>query len=372
MSFSPRDAACVLRIDECLEGFEYSLEEFEIDLWRNRRHIAENIRMARGDQEIYPVTAPARQDALQWIFQAIAAGYTAIFYKLNFCNLQAAEVCCAIDRNYPPGAKSFVTAFLSPSSHGCFTYHYDEVDVFLIQVYGEKGWSVAAPSTVFPVEGMSKGPVDQDQGAREYLRVILKPGDVLYIPRGHIHKGMPGGVGSLHLSAGVHVPTVAECLSDWIQRRSFDFQTLRQPASPAAVTSALSELPTSLFDQKKAIRKADFLYLPGNTLETTLRIGALKDSDKVRRNQSQLIEYSLSPDLLSLEVWGRLYDYGVRGEIRSKTVLPAAYFIALQYINQRENISLNSLAEAVNVTPADAVELCRRLLTIGVLEIVDC
>jgi len=120
------------------------------------------------------------------------------------------------------------------------------------------------------------------------------------------------------------------------------------------------------------VRKADFLYLPGNTLETTLRIGTLKDSDQVRRNQSQHIEYNLSPDLQSLEVWGRLYDYGVRSEARAKTVLPAAYFVALQYINQQASISLKSLAEAASVTPADAVELCKRLLTIGVLEIVDC
>lgn len=372
MSFSSRDSARLLRIEECLEGFRYSLEEFEADLWRNRRHIAENMRMARGDQEIYPVTAPARQDALQWIFQAIAAGYTAIFNKLNFCNAQVAEVCRAIDRNYPPGSKSFVTAFLSPSSHGCFTYHYDEVDVFLIQVYGEKGWSVAAPITPFPVEGMSKAPVDQDQSSREYLRVTLRPGDVLYIPRGHIHRGMPGGIGSLHLSAGIHVPTVAECLSDWIRRRSFDFQELRQPASSAAVASALSELPASLSDQATPMRKADCLYLPGNALETTLRIGTLKESDQLRRNQPQHIEYNLSPDLQSIEVWGLLYDYGVRSETRAKTVLPAGYFVALQYINQQTSVSVKSLASATGVTSADAVELCKRLLTIGVLEIVDC
>ncbi|MNT87122.1 hypothetical protein D3C72_2274900 [compost metagenome] len=84
------------------------------------------------------------------------------------------------------------------------------------------------------------------------------------------------------------------------------------------------------------------------------------------------IAYNLSPDFQSLEVWGQLYDYGVRSETRAKTVLPAAYYISLQYINQHSTFSMKALAEAAGVSTSDIVEVCKRLLTIGVLEIVSC
>jgi hypothetical protein len=366
MAFVPRDAAYHIRLADCIDRFHYVLSDFEDDLWRNRRHIGDNIRMAGADHEMYPVMAPARQDGLQWIMEAIAAGYTAIFNKLDLCNPAVARLAQEIKRAYPPGAKTFVTAFLTPSSQHCFGYHYDEVDTFMVQVHGSKEWSVAPPVVRCPVEGMEKPPVDQDQRAREYLRVTLAPGDVLYVPRGHIHKGEPGGAGSLHLSAGVHVPTVAQGLADAIVHASLADAALRQPLAPGAAAPDLSNLAGPPVPPPAA------LYLPGATLPTLLCLGAMATTTVLQRCGQRPLSYQLSRDYTQIEVMGQLFDYGIRRPAPARAILPAGYFAALAFIDAHADFTAAELADAAAIPADSALTLCRRLATIGTLEIKPC
>lgn len=374
MSFKPRDVAFKFRLEEAIADFNYSLKDFEVDLWANRLRISENIRMAGADRELFPTVAAARQDALQWIFEGLAAGYTAIFNKLNLCNPEVAALSAAISRNYPVGAKTFVTAFLSPSSQHCFGYHFDEVDVFLVHIYGVKSWSVARPTVAWPVEGMNKPAVDQEQQDREYLSVDLAPGDVLYIPRGHIHKGHPGSTGSLHLSAGVHSPTVVDGLISALQHASHFDENLRLPASDSNWPSALDVLSSAdLYRQRAQVPSArGSIYLPRDSLKDALRIADLRVSDMLVRRDALPLTYNLSPSLDSIEIWGLLFDYGVRFEQRAKAVVPAGYFRALEFIDGALAVTPIGISESAGVAVSDVLELCRRLISIGALEFQTC
>ncbi|HID8304696.1 JmjC domain-containing protein [Pseudomonas aeruginosa] len=360
----------MFRLEEVMPGFEYSLADFEVDLWINRFRTDHNIRMAGEDKEIYPTVAAARQDALQWVFEGLANGFTAIFNKLNLCNPKVSELCYEIGRAYPNEARTFVTAFLSPSSQYCFGYHYDEVDVFLIQVHGTKSWSIAEPDTAFPIEGMNKLPVAQDQSGREYLRVDLVPGDVLYIPRGHIHRGLPGSAGSLHLSAGVHVPTVADGIVAKIRSASMLEESLRRPLSAGQAYDAVREVLRGLEPQfgPNTTHTKPRVYLPHNSLVSTLRIGNLEPDDLLVRTGGEPINYRLSSDLSTIEVFGLLFDLGVRSELSSKAAVPAGYFRALQMINESTEFSPRILVKSLDITITDSLELVRKLLTIGLLE----
>ncbi|WP_140628334.1 JmjC domain-containing protein [Methylibium rhizosphaerae] len=374
MGFIPSEFARTFRLEDALPDFHYELADFEVDLWANRGQIAQNIRMAGADKEIFPTVAAARQDALQWIFEGLADGYTAIFNKLNLCNADVARLCQEINRAYPDGARTFVTAFLSPSSQHCFGYHYDEVDVFLVQVHGVKSWSVARPSTPFPIEGMYKPPVDQDQCAREYLRTDLSPGDVLYIPRGHIHRGLPGQAGSLHLSAGVHVPTIADGIVQAVRKASLLQEALRLPATAGErdelIRQALETLEAnSGLDADLAEKR---IYLPRDGLRSMLRVGRLVAEDLLVRVNGVPITYKLMRDLSTLEVSGLLFDYGVRSEQRSKTAFPSGYYRAMQLINEKCEFTPREIAQELGLPIEDAIELGRRLITLGVLEYKAC
>jgi lysine-specific demethylase/histidyl-hydroxylase NO66 len=109
-------------------------------------------------------------------------------------------------------------AYLTPLNSQGFAPHYDDVDVFILQLEGYKRWRVYAPFNkreTLPRESSrdyTDKEVEENIGEEE-MDVVLGPGDVLYLPRGWIHQaetvsrpaGVPkmGGVKddhSLHLT----------------------------------------------------------------------------------------------------------------------------------------------------------------------------
>lgn len=88
--------------------------------------------------------------------------------------------------------------FFTCGSDAGFSTHWDNSDILVFQLIGQKRWRVYAPTEPFPVESMRKsmaapaGPPDDD--------CILTPGDVLYLPRGFWHTPEPCDGVSLHIS----------------------------------------------------------------------------------------------------------------------------------------------------------------------------
>lgn len=82
--------------------------------------------------------------------------------------------------------------YLTPVNSQGFAPHFDDIDAFICQVEGQKRWKVYAPrsdglddlprcsSIDFSREDMAKTTVVID--------AVLKPGDMLYLPRGTIHE----------------------------------------------------------------------------------------------------------------------------------------------------------------------------------------
>eukprot|EP00984_Skeletonema_dohrnii_P000072 scaffold23_cov101-Skeletonema_dohrnii-CCMP3373.AAC.7 len=84
-------------------------------------------------------------------------------------------------------------AYLTPLNSQGFAPHYDDVDVFILQLEGYKRWRVYAPLNkreTLPRES-SRDYTEkemEDNMAGEEMDVVLGPGDVLYLPRGWIHQ----------------------------------------------------------------------------------------------------------------------------------------------------------------------------------------
>ena len=86
-------------------------------------------------------------------------------------------------------------AYLTPLNSQGFAPHYDDVDVFILQLEGYKRWRVYAPFSkkeTLPRESSrdyTETEVEENMvGGREEMDVVLGPGDVLYLPRGWIHQ----------------------------------------------------------------------------------------------------------------------------------------------------------------------------------------
>jgi len=111
------------------------------------------------------------------------------------------------------GYRSQINLYCSPSSEKGFNCHYDTHEVLILQIDGEKEWLVFPETIASPISTMrSAEQIPPD--VPPYLQCILKPGDVLYIPRGHWHYAIACGnsadeeyAPSLHLTLGIDCQT---------------------------------------------------------------------------------------------------------------------------------------------------------------------
>jgi ribosomal protein L16 Arg81 hydroxylase len=161
----------------------------------------------------------------------------------------------AIDQVHPPiralkevveralGAFAFVNMYASWGSVGALGGHWDDHDVFVLQVIGRKRWRVH-PSANKALSGdMRLDPPDDYK--HEW---VMDEGTVLYLPRGWWHEVTPMGEPSLHLTIGVLRPTNADFLN-WLMENVSesalvreDFPVFRDDEARVAHAAALREV----------------------------------------------------------------------------------------------------------------------------------
>ncbi|HYE65717.1 MAG TPA: cupin domain-containing protein [Pyrinomonadaceae bacterium] len=104
-----------------------------------------------------------------------------------------------------------------------FDLHWDDHDVFVLQVTGRKRWSVYGMTRPYPLA--------QERAARPadgpLWEETLEDGDLLYIPRGWWHVAMPLAEPTLHLTVGVHTRTGIDLLR-WLTERMRASEVFRQ------------------------------------------------------------------------------------------------------------------------------------------------
>lgn len=136
-----------------------------------------------------------------------------------------------------------------------FATHYDLHDVFAVQCAGEKIWHLYANRAVNPVAPLATGG-DAAQAQIDAARgplvatVRMRPGDVLYLPRGIYHDALATDAASLHVTVSL-APHSGEAVLHLLQAAA-----LRDPAmrawlpdgrgDPAALAAHLAGLAARL------------------------------------------------------------------------------------------------------------------------------
>ncbi|HEY0078983.1 MAG TPA: cupin domain-containing protein [Pyrinomonadaceae bacterium] len=97
-----------------------------------------------------------------------------------------------------------------------FDLHWDDHDVFILQVAGRKRWSVYGMTRPHPLVGDAN--VNPKPTGAPVWEETLEDGDLLYIPRGHWHVALPLDEPTLHLTVGIHNRTGLDLLG-WLTGR---------------------------------------------------------------------------------------------------------------------------------------------------------
>ncbi|MFF8554948.1 JmjC domain-containing protein [Streptomyces sp. NPDC015501] len=144
------------------------------------------------------------------LWRAFEGGATLVLQALHRTWEPVAELVSALGRElgHPVQANAYVTP---PQNRG-FDAHYDVHDVFVLQIEGTKRWVVHEPVLPDPLRdqpwtGHRAAVAERAAHDAPHLDTTLRPGDVLYLPRGWLHSAQAQGEVSVHLTLGIHVWT---------------------------------------------------------------------------------------------------------------------------------------------------------------------
>ncbi|MDA8687447.1 cupin domain-containing protein [bacterium] len=96
--------------------------------------------------------------------------------------------------------------YFSMASHQAFGPHFDYHDVFAIHFEGEKVWNIYENIEKSPIHHPSfkyNGEERRKRAGKIIDQVRLKPGDLLYIPRGQYHDALASKNGAMHIAFGL-------------------------------------------------------------------------------------------------------------------------------------------------------------------------
>lgn len=160
------------------------------------------------------------------VSELFASGATLIMNEANvffrglaaFCNRVEQEEHFAVQPNI----------YITPAASRAFDRHHDDHDVFIMQVFGEKNWKLYGSPLQLPSRYQ-----ESKTGAYAALApeecFCLTPGDLLYIPRGHVHDAETESKASIHITFGLHPPYLFELVQE-LARRCRDLPGFRRAA----------------------------------------------------------------------------------------------------------------------------------------------
>lgn len=126
------------------------------------------------------------------------------------------------------GAHVGASVFCSFKGARVLGTHYDVHDVFAVQTEGEKVWNFYEGRVADPLDyppGLTHADVERDRGPLAFT-VTMRPGDVLYVPRGVYHDAVAVDSPSLHVSFTVK-PLTGRALLGQIEAMARDHPAFR-------------------------------------------------------------------------------------------------------------------------------------------------
>jgi ribosomal protein L16 Arg81 hydroxylase len=163
-------------------------------------------------------------------------------------------------------ANVVTNVFLSRADSQGFSVHYDSHDVFVIQLEGQKTWSLYDSPLPLPTKAQPFGRTGVTAGALSQT-VTLEPGDMLYVPRGLFHEARTSDDLSLHVTLGVHPYLCVDYVGDIVQAMASSNVNWRRsvPAGAGAEAQAgrhkvLRQLLAELASAEELEPVADAIY----------------------------------------------------------------------------------------------------------------
>ncbi len=167
---------------------------------------------------------------------------------------EVAAIARVLEREF--AARVAANVYCSFKGVQAFQTHFDLHDVFAFQVEGEKTWRVYESRADAPVAPLPPGDEIEKwltaTRGRLLFEADMKPGDILYLPRGQYHDALTGAQASLHVTFGV-TPATGLALFKLLESALTAESAFRQYLPDARNQAELRERLAALAERVKTV-----------------------------------------------------------------------------------------------------------------------
>jgi len=134
--------------------------------------------------------------------------------------------------------------YMTPPGSHAFKAHFDQTEVFVLQVLGSKQWRTEATRRVFPrTEEFDSGDTEMGPDHNEH---DLHQGDLLYIPRGFVHDARSVDEPSVHITLRAEPPTWEDVLKATVKLAADKNEALKRALPIGFLNRSSDELASGL------------------------------------------------------------------------------------------------------------------------------
>lgn len=297
-------------------------------------------------------------------FTLFNEGATAVFQAVHKTLPSLSNFCQRLEKYYNFPLQTNI--YLTPKSSKGFQAHFDNHDVFVLQVHGSKIWKVYDSPVYLPTETFEKSMLPENMIPQ--IEVELKQGDTLYIPRGFVHEADTANEVSLHITLGLlsykWIDVLRLIVNDAHKingfKESFRFDKLNE--------QTIEKTTKDLVDQLLAI--VEYSSISAKFKNRFIKKGLTSDNNRLL-------------DMIRFDEVNTGTIFSLRNEI-NYTIAETDTEIILSYYNKQVKFpryvlaTLKAMADSGNFTVEDLqsnidipgkLVLCKKLLKEGFLKI---
>ncbi len=177
-------------------GDLFTLDDFDAAITRTPAYVT----LANAESKRKFVSYKPVVDGLEAVLADMRGGGTLVLDQLHNTDPKLSLLTRALSPEL--GYRFQTNLYLTPPHGKGFTPHWDNHDVFILQVLGSKHWKLEKTRRKLP--GVREKMGDEGRELRgELISCTLQRGDLIYIPRGFVHAAECGEEPSLHITFGV-------------------------------------------------------------------------------------------------------------------------------------------------------------------------
>ena len=242
------------------------------------------------------------------VAEAFTAGATIVVQGLHHWWRPLAVFCRELEAEL--GQPTQANAYWTPRDSQGLPVHHDTHDVFVLQVAGEKRWLVYEPKVELPLRDQRYADSMGEPGEPVH-DVVLRAGDVLYMPRGWLHQAMTSTTDSLHLTVGVNVYTWIDAARAALRRAESNVEWRRSVPADGEGGREVAELLAEHMEPDDVVRRmrrrfvASRRPLPEEPIAQLRALERLTADSEVERRPTVIAELLTRRDGLVLAFEGK-------------------------------------------------------------------